>query len=443
MNNRLFAQRQSQAIHPAVAAGLHHAAVTPAETPALAHASEPSGFGRDFTRISARTVPGLQRDVSARTTDASASDSADLTQALTRAASDHSGPLDQTVRQPLEERLGHDLSRVRVFQGPASAQAAERLGARAYTLGSSIYLGSEAVSLGPSDRTQLLTHEAVHTVQQGGVTAAPQAGLAVSSPHDAAEVEARQIAYSIEASTPPSHAPATPVAPAVARLVAPHLQRDLTGKKSVKDGDFDLDLKTESHPGAKNGMSGTIKFTASDKAPDSDHIRLLQVIRNEDLTTKKEYEWTGDEANRNKVMTKESPGIKPGYHVDQSYGKIKPRTDKADAPVSPYYIDYENSGVDKNYDGVKKGVFVTAASLWDYPGSSGERRFNFETAAKDADKGYIYATLTWGFTISDAAKGKVENEHATAHRGPSDTFMTAVDKFNEFFKNPGSSQAPK
>jgi hypothetical protein len=69
-------------------------------------------------------------------------------------------------------------------------------------------------------------------------------------------------------------------------------------------------------------------------------------------------------------------------------------------------------------------------------------RFTFETAAKASDTGYVYATLNWGFTLSDAAKGKVEREHATASRSPSATFGVALSNFNEFFKNPGSSKAP-
>ena len=122
---------------------------------------------------------------------------ADATQLLTHATSDRAVPLDRAVQQPFEQQFGRDLSQVRVYQGSASAQAAEQLGARAYTLGNRIFLGSEASGLNAVDRTRLLTHEAVHTVQQGGAPVAPHAGLTVSSPTDAAEVEARHIADSL------------------------------------------------------------------------------------------------------------------------------------------------------------------------------------------------------------------------------------------------------
>ena len=405
----------------------------------------------DVAVVQKSKSPALQRDTNRPAPDASSTDSrASIYPLLQRAEVEASQPLDPIVRTSLEGRLGHDFSRVRVHSGPASTMAAERIGARAYTLGTDIHLGAEARFYSGEARSRLLTHEAVHTVQQGGSPVAPHPQLAVSSPQDAAEQEAEQIASTLDVSntTPISRSlalrdsmRANSGRPGIARMVAPQLQRDLTGKKAVKDGEFDLDLKTESHAGAKSGMNGTIKFTASDKAPDSSNIRLLQVVRLEDLTTGKDYVWTGGEANRNKVMTASSKGIEPGYHVDRIPSGLSPRTKVADAPVSPYYLD--NFGVGgSNQDGSKKGKTVKEASLGDYPGWSSNCRFSFETAAKGADTGYIYATLTWGFTISDASKGTVDTEHADAHRSPSATFGAAVKSFNEFFKNPGSSTAP-
>lgn len=378
---------------------------------------------------------------------------APVTASLQRAASEPARPISEPLRGSLEQSFAHDFSRVRVHDGPASDEAAQRIGARAYTLGTDIHLGAEARSLTGHKFNRLLAHEAVHTLQQGGRSVTPQAGLAVSNPADAAEQEAERIADSVttEAAVPN---PSRSLAPrdamhahtgrqVVARMVAPQLQRDLTGKKPVKDGEFDLNLKTESHPGDKSGMSGTIKFMASEKAPDSKNIRLLQVVKTTIGSTGKDYVWTGGEANRNKAMTPAAKGIDPGYFVDVLYENRNPRTKKTDAPVSPYYIDDYGTGRG-NQDGSKKGKMVQEASLWDFPGDTGggtEGEYHFETAAKGADTGYIYATLTWGFTTTST--GKVEKEYATANRGPSATFLTAVNAFNEFFRNPGSSNAPK
>jgi hypothetical protein len=365
---------------------------------------------------------------------------------LQSAAAEGARALDPAVRERLQGGLGRDFSGVRVHSGPESARAAERMGARAYTLGNDIHLGGEAQSMSGGERSRLLTHEAVHTVQQGGGRVAPHAGLGVSSPGDAAEREAERIAETL------------PVAPsrslalrdrlrggplAVARRVAPQLQRDLTDKYPVSQGEFKLGLKTESHPGAKSGMSGTIKFKANDKAPDSTNIRMLQVLRLEDLSTGKDYVWTGGDAGRNKVMTAadKNNGIAAGWHVDHDPSKAAPRTKAGDADVSPYYRDYWPNKT-SSQDGSKQGKTISEASLWDYPGWSQKCRYTFETLAKATDTGHVFGTVLWGFTISDGAKGTVEKEHASGREVTLANTDKAIEKFNQFYRNKGASTAP-
>jgi hypothetical protein len=365
---------------------------------------------------------------------------------LQRAASEAARPLEGAVREPLEHSLGYSLRTVRVRSGAASAAAADQLDARAYTLGNNIHLGAEARHLGQGERRRLLAHEAVHTIQQGGRSVKPSGNLAVSHPADATEAEAARIAAS--ATTPAARRTPSPSlalrdrfrANAVSHT-APLIQRDLKGKYPTRGGDFTLDLKTESHPGAKNGMSGTIKFKASEKAPDSSRIRLLQVVRDQDLTTGKDYVWSGAEADRNKMMTTAAPGVQPGFFVDHSAAAAGPRTKKSDLAVSPYYRDYWPNP-SSSQDGSKKGKNIKEASLWDYPGSGGNRRFSFETVAKAADTGHVYGTVMWGFTISDASKGKVEKERAVGRNVTLLTTDKAIEKFDEFYRNPGASTAP-
>ena len=373
--------------------------------------------------------------------------SADVLPALRSAAGESAQALDPMLRDRLESGLGRDFAGVRVHSGPRSARAAEAIGARAYTLGGDIHLGGEVGSMPTRERARLLTHEAVHTVQQGGGRIAPHAGLALSGPGDAAETEAARIADTLDRPSPSlalrDRMRAAPIG--IARSVAPQLQRDLTQKFPMREGDFKLDLKTESHPGAKSGMSGTIKFKANQKAPDSTSIRLLQVVRDQDLGTGKDYVWTGGEANRNKVMTTASKdkSVEGGFFVDKLHASLKPRTSKKDPLASPYYIDdYPGTQAYGNQDGSKKGKAVREASLWDYPGSSGKRRFSFETVAKAADTGHVYGTVMWGFTISDPANGTVDKERAVGRNVTLLTTDKAIDKFNEFYRNPGASTAP-
>ncbi len=381
---------------------------------------------------------------------------------LSRAHAESGARLDESVRVPMERNFGVGLSGVRVHSGVSSQAAAEDLGARAYTIGSDIYLGRDAQHLSALQRSRLLAHEAVHTIQQGGQPVALQGKMAVSRPRDSAEVEADSISNSImsqEARRSPSRAlglrdqlRGTPITrQTISRVAAPLIQRDLKDDYPVQEGNFRLDLTTESHPGAKSGMKGTIKFKANDKAPDSTNIKLLQVIKVEDLGTGKDYVWPGAQATRNKVSTVADPAraVTPGWHVDfnPAQAGATPRAKAADKDVSPYYRDYWANAT-SSQDGTKKGKAVTDASLWDYPGTNPaaggpNARFSFETVAKATDTNHVYGTVMWGFTVSDTAKGKVENERAVGRWVTLRTTDEAIKKFDEHFRNKGSSTAPK
>jgi len=77
-------------------------------------------------------------------------------------------PLQRELRQDMEQRFGHDFSRVRIHLGPAAAESARDVSARAYTAGNDIVFGAGEFS--PDTRTgrHLLAHELTHVVQQQG-----------------------------------------------------------------------------------------------------------------------------------------------------------------------------------------------------------------------------------------------------------------------------------
>jgi hypothetical protein len=77
-------------------------------------------------------------------------------------------PLPGTERTFFEERMGVDLSDVRIHTGPDAVQTSRDLSARAYTVGSDIAFNEGAYQPGSSDGRRLLAHELTHVVQQGG-----------------------------------------------------------------------------------------------------------------------------------------------------------------------------------------------------------------------------------------------------------------------------------
>jgi hypothetical protein len=70
--------------------------------------------------------------------------------------------LPATVRTYFEQRMGYDLSGVRIHQGTQADRYNERLSAQAFTIGSHVWLG-QGQALGP---THTLAHEFVHVIQQ-------------------------------------------------------------------------------------------------------------------------------------------------------------------------------------------------------------------------------------------------------------------------------------
>ncbi|HRI15067.1 MAG TPA: DUF4157 domain-containing protein [Verrucomicrobiota bacterium] len=76
-------------------------------------------------------------------------------------------PLDAALRQYMEQRFGHEFSRVRVHHDAAAADSASEVDAHAYTVGHDIVFGAQQFSPDTRRGRQLLAHELAHVVQQG------------------------------------------------------------------------------------------------------------------------------------------------------------------------------------------------------------------------------------------------------------------------------------
>jgi len=366
-----------------------------------------------------------------------------------RAQHEPGSVVDPVIREPVEQMTGVDLRGVLVHSGPHSRAAADSIDARAYTVGRDIHLGSDGHGIGSADRRELLAHELAHAAQQGARPVPLVGTLPVSQVDDQEERSARAIARG--AVRPAGVEAALGSSPAI-RLrdslrnptVVPSVQRDIKGTKSLPSGKFEIDFRK--HDGAAAGQSatedGSITFTPDARAPDSDEIHFIQVVRTFDTTTKAELDWTGTtEANRNKARTGAQKGVQPGFYVDQIYGSIAPRTGKSDPVVSPAY-DAPPTPAGTTV-GKKKGSAITPVVLTDTPGSAGSIKFNFVTAAKGS-AGTLYGTVLWGFeTYNDKGVSKIKNEYRDFRVPEGSTFDAAVKKFNELNRNPGASTAPK
>ena len=221
------------------------------------------------------------------------------------------------------------------------------------------------------------------------------------------------------------------------------LARDRIREHPVAGGTFALHLTTQSVPGAKSGLEGTITFTPADDAPNSKRIRLFQAAREVNTETGKDVEWTDDWAPRMQMETTADAdnGIEAGWAIDINVSKAHKRTSTADRDVSPFYGDWNSSP--ENQDGAKAGHTRTPAVLWDSPGTwTDPGRFSLETIAVAIDTGHVYGAVDWGFTVSDVFKGTVTDEHSAGRPTASATVWQALKLFKEYYRNRGTSTAP-
>lgn len=108
-------------------------------------------------------------------------------------------PLDVDTRAFMESRFGHDFSQVRIHTDAASAQSAEVLNARAYTVGRNVVFAADAYRPHSREGRVLIAHELTHVIQQGRSTS--HGNLTISQPHDSHERQVDQIANTVVETT--------------------------------------------------------------------------------------------------------------------------------------------------------------------------------------------------------------------------------------------------
>jgi hypothetical protein len=108
-------------------------------------------------------------------------------------------PLDASARRNLEPSFGEDFSDVRVHTDGSADNLNRAVKAEAFTTGTDIFFRSGSYNPSSGEGQKLLAHELTHVVQQRN--APPPSEMTVSSPDDASEVEAAQVAESVSAET--------------------------------------------------------------------------------------------------------------------------------------------------------------------------------------------------------------------------------------------------
>jgi Domain of unknown function (DUF4157) len=141
-------------------------------------------------------------------------------------------PLPATVRRKLELELGTSFERVRIHTDSVAADAARAVRARAFTVGEDIFFAEGAYAPDTPDGEQLLAHELTHVVQAyQGRTRTGGAGIEISSPGEALEREAEEVAARLLGTRRAALQPAPRPAPAIPTPAVPTLYLDRSPPK--------------------------------------------------------------------------------------------------------------------------------------------------------------------------------------------------------------------
>lgn len=98
-----------------------------------------------------------------------------------RALTDPGRPLEPALRQDMEQRFGHNFSRLRMYSGAGAAESARNMDAKAYALGEHIVFGAGHFAPYTPQGRHLLAHELSHVVQQQAGSAGIQREPAADS----------------------------------------------------------------------------------------------------------------------------------------------------------------------------------------------------------------------------------------------------------------------
>jgi hypothetical protein len=116
-------------------------------------------------------------------------------ESVDRALAGTGEPLNRPLRQDMEQRFGHDFSRVRVHTDATAARSARDVNAHAYTVGREIVFGAGRFAPGTSRGRNLIGHELTHVLQQSNLAPRIQrqsvGDLRLSEANDAVEAKIR------------------------------------------------------------------------------------------------------------------------------------------------------------------------------------------------------------------------------------------------------------
>ena len=344
--------------------------------------------------------------------------------AVSRAESSSGNPLPLDLRRRFEDSLGASLSRVRVHTGPESAAAARAVSARAYTVGQDIHFGEGHFAPSDASGIHLLAHEVAHTVQNQGAAVQRTGAFDVSSPGDAAEVEAERAADAMVATsgaTTVGHA-----GPAVGRVALSATPTAWLARADMvtNGGTFKVSgySETDADPGndtAKSvGASIKITFTPAETVT-SDKISFVQIMKTLSGTTPYLFE-------NEKARATDAKSTDAGWAVDRLAGRKSANYGQNNDGTA---------GSNTTFGHRKSKTDVVDATMTDGISLPRPKSTTFSsdatTYALDNTNSKYLGGIVWGFSTDAAGKVTKKANSIQSMGDPGGVQKTALEKWNE------------
>jgi len=358
--------------------------------------------------------------------------------------SSQGSPLEPLLQQDMEQRFGHDFSRVRVHTDEGAERSAREVNANAYTIGKNIVFGADQYSPGTDEGRRLIAHELTHVVQQGyGAAQNESSVFKVDQQNSTKKKGAHTTAHSISQSKP--------------AIVAATSMKQLNRKESkpptpVNHGQMSFSMQEDPATGKQDVK---IVFSPDPKGPQTKSINLIQIAKVRFDNGRSWSSYHPDQAALEQFTTKS------GFHVDVIPKDLKlPRSNKNDPNISPAYppasFMQKYTTVTNPITGSRQSVAgplvpqpghnlpgdVLDASITDKTGGGDGGIFEFETVAHSDDLGINYGAVTWGFRHEGVdAKPQYTQEKSQISATASGNVKESLIAFNKYYKNKHIVQA--
>jgi outer membrane protein OmpA-like peptidoglycan-associated protein len=217
------------------------------------------------------------------------------------------------------------------------------------------------------------------------------------------------------------------------------VQRSFAGSFPVSTGIFEMNMITKQDAGTgagtnRSGMDGSITFVPDKKAPYSNKIGLIQIVKLTDAGGANVDPASMPASYGADLRTKEDKkaGVEGGFFTDVLHHDFGPAN--KDAPRGsdkPAY--YEGGAPVFGFKRSDDAADIKSAQLQDFPSTSSKTSnldFSFETVAKGDDTMQVFGAVKWAFGVR---AGKVVNEAMTVQDNASATFEAAMEKHRNVY----------